>query len=167
MAQERSCVRRLMSASENSKKPRQESCDISFLKKNMELFLDYTCLPMPGVEDRDEFTWDILCSWLLLLFICLYGKHALPHAGCPPLLACLCGYTWLFTPQSLMLWSNLAVAWDFGLPHLSVPFSQNLLLTRALHRHVSCRRDKWNLRYQDQGHGCFKLSLLWELIHFS
>jgi hypothetical protein len=46
-----------MEKKNNSKKPRQKSCDLIFFK-NMDLFLDYAFVPLPGIADKSEFTSD-------------------------------------------------------------------------------------------------------------
>lgn len=68
---------------ENSKKPRQESCDLSFFKKT-ELLLDCAFVPLPGVAERREFISDY--SSPPDIVICLYvtmETHVCAACGMP------------------------------------------------------------------------------------
>lgn len=65
---------------ENSKKPRQQSCDPSFLKY-IELFLNYAFMSLLGIDYMSKFTSDN--SLHLAIVICLWKIMLLPHFACP------------------------------------------------------------------------------------
>lgn len=109
---------------ENSRKPRQESFDLSFFKK-MELFSGYVFLSLPSVANRSKFATDY--SLQLTIAICLYLKGKTFFLILLTFVIVHFVHMTPLNPQSinyLMLWIKLAISWHFSLPHLSAPFSQ-------------------------------------------
>ena len=96
------------------KEKRQESCDLSFLKKKpTELFLAWAFV----IADRSEFMSDY--SLQLSVVICLYATavHLVTE------------HVTLLNSQStncLMLWIKSAIAWNFNWPYSLTPFSLSL-----------------------------------------
>lgn len=114
---------------ENSMKPRQGPCNLSFFK-NMKLFRNYAFVLLPGMDRKSYQMWVGLLHYSLQLaiFVCSYvfmQKHDLASAVWPS--DCTFPHVTLLHHQNLnflMLKIQLIIAWDFSPAHLLAPLSQ-------------------------------------------